>query len=374
MSARILLLLSALSALSFKWDNFSMRRAVQPPIKAQAQWTVDTAKGQRIKPQLASHSPPLITERMAVQGNAINGIKAYTKDKGRLIWSFKARSGIASPIARHKGNIYFGGADGFFYSLRLKTGQLNWKFWTGSENSGPPLIHKGRVYWTAGNQKMYALSLKGRLTWIYSGPSQPKDFFVRGRPQPAVYKNWIYTSFYRSELTALDKNTGRLKWKKSLSPFHPIINGLKVKGNCLFAPVFGFYLFCLDPLNNNIRWKIPGGSSFYMAGESVIYQSHKEALSALRAFNGKTLWTKSAKGIRPPFFVSAFGKYLAYGSPSYGILTIASSKNGKTLSQHRFGRGLAAPVSYDSADHSVYFLSVDGYLHKISLVDAPLST
>ena len=344
----------------FKWDTFSIRRTAQPPVKVRAVWVVDTAMEKKLKPQLVNNSPPLITEHIVVQGNSINGIKAYKKDKGQLLWNFKIRSGVASAVALHKGNIYFGGADGFFYSLQLKTGQLNWKFWTGSENSGAPLIHDDRVYWTALNQKMYALTLKGKRLWVYSGPSYPKDFFVRGRPQPAVYQNWIYTGFYRSVLVALNKETGQFQWKKSLSSSHSIIGDLGIRGNCLFVPVFDFYLFCLDPLNKKIHWKARGGSSPVLTGSPVVYQSYKKTLYALRAFDAKVIWKKKIKNIRPPFFISVFGKYLVYGSSSQGQLIVANSKNGKTLSKYRFGRGLAAPVSADLKNNNIYFSSVDG--------------
>ena len=139
-------------------------------------WTVDTAKEKVLKPQLVNNSSPAITEDVVVQGNFIDGIKAYKKDTGKLHWNFKIKSGVASPVILHKGNLYFGGADGFFYSLQLETGQLNWKFFTGSENLGSPFIHEDKIYWTTNNQKLYALSLKGKQLWIYSGSSPLEDF------------------------------------------------------------------------------------------------------------------------------------------------------------------------------------------------------
>ena len=83
-----------------------------------------------------------MTDDLVVQGNLINGVKAYNKHHGKLLWDVKFKPGVASPLVLHKGSLYFGGADGFFYCLDLETGQLNWKFFTGSENSSPPLIYK----------------------------------------------------------------------------------------------------------------------------------------------------------------------------------------------------------------------------------------
>ena len=360
-------LLSAFN-LSFKWGTFSIKREIRPPIKIQSVWTIDTVKEKILRPQLINNSPPLITDHFVVQGNSINGIKAYKKDRGQKVWDFKIQSGVASPVVLHRGNLYFGGGDGFFYSLQLETGRLNWKFFTGSENSSSPLIHEGMVYWTANNQKIYALTLKGKRVWVYSGPSLPRNFFVRGRPRPVVYKNWIYTGFYQGSMVALGKKTGRLKWKISLSPPGSIREGLEVGGNCLFVPVFNVDLFCLNFLNGKIRWKTRGGVSSYLRGKSVIYLSYKGVLYALRKFDGQILWKQKMKNSVEPLPVSTFKNYLVYGFPYQGNLFVASAKNGQTLSEYRFGRGLAAPVSIDEKQKDIYFVSVDGYLHKVSLL------
>ena len=351
----------------FVWKDFSIRRSPSSPLKIQQVWTVDTVGKKKLRPGLVNNSSPLITEGLVIQGNAVNGIKAYTKDKGRLLWDFKMKSGVSSPVIRHKDDIYFGAADGFFYSLKLDTGHLNWKFWTGSENSGAPLVHEGLLYWTAGNQKIYALTLKGKLLWIHSGPALPKAFFVRGRPRPVVYKNWVYTGFYQGSLVALDKKSGRVQWERSLSSSHPIIEDLELSGGCLFAPVFDYFLFCLDPSDGKILWKARGGSSSHLKGKTVIYQSYKGRLYALGKRNAKVIWKKNIKNSGAVAFVSSYGKYLIYGSPSKGKLIVADSGSGKTLLEKKFGRGLAGPVSVDIENKSLYFFSIDGYLRKVSI-------
>lgn len=346
--------------LFFPWDALSVR--------FQSRWTVDTVEDRVLRPHLLHNSPPLILGALVVQGNAINGIKAYDKETGEELWGFDVPSGVASPVAFHKGRLYFGGADGFFYSLQADTGRLNWKFWTGSENSGPPLIHKGKLYWTAHNQKLYALSLKGKLVWIYSGPSLPRGFVVRGRPRPALYKNWIYTGFYDGSLAVLNKETGKLKWKLSLPSSQPIREGLELSGGCLFVPIFDSNLFCLNPLNGKIRWKAPGGSSVQLSGRSVLYQWDKGTLSALNKRNAERIWQKKIETGEGPFPPTVFGGYLIYGFSSTGKLVFANAKNGKTLGEYRFGRGLAAPISVDPKDNAVYFISIDGYLRKLSIL------
>ena len=356
----------SLSCLSWTWNNLSLKRSSKPAVQMKTVWAVDTVRQKNLRPQLILNSSPLIVGPYVIQGNSIDGIKAYRKSSGELFWDFKITGGVASPVVFYKGNLYFGGSDGFFYSLQLKSGNMNWKYWTGRENLGPPLIHKSKIYWSDSSQKMYALDLKGTLIWLYPGPSASKTFIVKGRPRPVVYKNWIYMGFYDGSLVSLNKETGRLKFQLALSPSHPIREDLHIKGNCLFVPSFDSHLFCLNPLNGKILWKRKGGSSSYLLDEKTIYQSHKDWLYAFK-WNAKPLWRKklSAPYPLPP---SVLKNYLIYGFPSKGELAVAGAKDGKTLELYSFGRGLAGSVTVDAEERSIYFLSADSWLHKVSIL------
>ena len=349
--------------MGFQWKPFSLKSKTSSTVKLQVAWTVDTIQEKTLRPQLMNNSPPVLTKKLVIQGNLIDGIKAYRKDTGQKVWDFKIQNGVASSVLVHKNQLYFGGADGFFYSLQLETGRLNWKFFTGSENAGSPLIHEGRVYWTANNQKLYALSLSGKLLWIYSAPSPSKDFMIRGRPRPAIYKNWIYMGFTTGQLLALNKKTGKLQWQRKLSASHSINENLAISGNCLFVPVTDAYLFCIQPSNGKIRWKKRASSSFFLDAHFATYQLYEETLYAIKKFDGKVLWKKKiGKGLLP---VSVMKNYLIYGFSSKGSLIFAQTKTGHTVVEHKFGRGLAAPVSVDADNKAIYFFSIDAYLHKV---------
>ena len=118
----------------------------------------------------------------------------------------------------------------------------------------------------------------------------------------------------------------------------------------------------------DILWKKEGGASSSLSGNSVIYQSYKNKLYALNQFDGKTVWEKEMRNNAIPLPPVVFKDYLVYGFPSNGKLIFANVKDGKTLTEYKFGRGLAAPVSVDQENNNIYFLSIDGYLHKISVL------
>ena len=374
-----LLFLTCFFCLSWTWKDFSITLEPQPELKVKTDWVVDTVRQGGLRPNLTHNSPPLIQDELVVQGNAIDGVKAYHKETGKQIWDFNIPSGAASPLVFHKENIYFGGADGFFYSLQLKSGLLNWKYFSGRENSGPPVIHDNTIYWLADNQTVYALDLQGSLLWTISvgalsqpaglktqgsllgaDPSPAGNFLVRGTARPVVYKDTLYAGFSKGLLAALNKKTGQLKWKRSFS--QPIIEDLRLHKKALLVPVFHSHLFCLSFSNGKTLWKLKGGSSVQQTGLSNIYQFSK---GRLYAFKGKKLkWKKQIKAsyLFPPVVVK---NYLIYGSSSQNDLTILNSKDGQYVGRHHFGKGLAAPISVQGND--IYFLSVSGYLHKLTL-------
>ena len=357
----LLLVLTCFLFISWKWQDLSFRLSTDSKkIHIKSEWVVDTFKQGALRANLINNSSPLIQGNFVVQGNAIDGLKAYNKKTGKLIWSFNISSGVASPLAFHKGNIYFGGADGFFYSVQLKTGLLNWKYFSASKNTSKPLIFDNTIYWRADNHKVYALDLKGKILWSYSGSFSSGDFLVKGSSRPAVLRNNLYVALGQGDLVALNRKTGQLKWKISFP--QSITEDLNINAKCLFAPVLDSHLFCLNPSNGKTLWKLEGGSSVLQHEKADIYQVLKNYAYAFK--NRKLLWKKQLKESYPfpPVFVK---KYLIYAFYSRGSIDILYSKNGKSVESYKFGRGLSAPITVEGND--LYLFSVSAYLHKLRL-------
>ena len=357
--AGLFLFLLCFFCISWKWKDFSIKLDSPAEIKIETDWTIDTVSKGALRPYLVNNSPPLIVDNLVIQGNAIDGIKAYDKKSARLIWSLSIPSGVSGPPALHKGNIYFGGADGFFYSLQAKTGLLNWKYFSAEENFGEPLIFDNIIYWQSA-QKVYAVNIKGSLLWIYSDSSPRADFLIKGASRPAIYKDNLYVGFQTGALAALNRKTGQLKRKRSFSS--AIIEPLKLKGKCLFVPVFDSHLFCLNFFNKKLLWKLKGGSAVQWGGEKNIYQFYKGWLYAFK--DRKLKWKKqlAADYIFPAALVK---NYLIYGSPSKGEITILQSKDGRYIEKYKFGTGLAGPLTVQGSD--IYFLSTSAHLRKLKL-------
>jgi outer membrane protein assembly factor BamB len=84
--------------------------------------------------------PALILGEMVIQGNGIDGIKAYHKKSGRLKWSKKISGGVEVGADQKGGTIFFGANDGFFYAVDVNTGKTKWTFPLRSEGIGRPRV------------------------------------------------------------------------------------------------------------------------------------------------------------------------------------------------------------------------------------------
>ena len=354
---------------SFQAES-GLRDKTETSLKIQPEKSIKFSPKPLLKPHIIQNTQPLIVENRVIQGDSFFGLKVFHRQKGHLIWQIPIpNGGVGSSLIVEKNTLYFGGGDGFFYAIDLNKKQISWKFFTGSENINHPIISNEAVYWMASNQKIYAHELKkgGKLLWIYSGPSLPKDFFIRGSGGLTIKDGLLYGGFYDGSLVALNLKNGRKKWSLPSKPlFHSIGFQLKLNGKCLLTPVIGMGIFCLNRFNGKTLWKAPGGSSHPIRNSETLYQAGNQNIYALSIENGKTLWSKKFTG--EPVFFSPYKNFVIYGSVSNGRIHVADSYSGKEQTSFLFGKGLASPVTVVEDSNEAWFFTIQGYLHKIRFI------
>ena len=384
---------------SWKWNKLSLKATQKPELHIHTHWMVDTVQSKSLRKSFSDYNMPLITKDKVIVGNFVDGVKAYNKKKGKLIWDFSIpNAGVSKPLVADKESLYFGGRDGFFYSLNEETGQLKWKYYTGSELAVKPLVLKNRVYFLTQDQKLYALDLEGNLIWLHAHSSQSQTLTLRGSSRLIVKNDIIYSAFQNGFVKALKVKDASLIWSNQLSG---VAGLLKLNKACLLVSLFESYSSCLNPKNGKLLSSSSGkliheverANSLYLFDEKQLLayvktsskdssksnklahsnnkDSHNKAPYFYKSADNqrfKLLWQKKLKSFYP-LPALALEKYLVYGFSSYGKLQIVENKTGKLLSEYPFGKGLAGPLSFDPSDKSLYFLSSSSYLYKISLKD-----
>lgn len=240
------------------------------------------------------------------------------------------RCAESTPVFDQHGNLYFGSHNGSIYALSPE-GKILWQFVTETKVYSSPMLIDDKLYIGCNMSTLLCLNLQGELVWQYDGykayASQSK--FKRLLLNAFTYLNYDYefkkfmkintwTSpnlvnnqyvafvFYGIGLVLLDKETGKVKWKKDLggSSFHLAgvavteVNGKDYIAVC--GQNSGLHWFDVD---GNLQWKTKafGGSNAWAnpsidAAEKCIYHSesyfNKKSILFKTDFNGKTIWKK----------------------------------------------------------------------------------
>jgi outer membrane protein assembly factor BamB len=250
-------------------------------------------------------------------------------------------------------------------------GSINLK---NSRASPTPIIDGDRVYVHYGTDGTAALTTSGDIVWktelLY-------DSEHGNGGSPILYGDLLIFScdgFDKAFVVALDKQTGKVRWKKSRrSPWSqaystPLV--IRVGDQDQVVSVGAFRAAAYDPSSGEEIWRVsyPDGFSNVprpVYGHGLVFIStgfNEPSLLAVRA-DGKgdvtrshVAWTlrRGAPLTPSPLLVGD----LLYVVSDIGIASCLDAKTGKTLWQQRLeGNYSASPIL---ADGRVYFLSEEG--------------
>ncbi len=335
------------------------------------EWIVNTLSEPYLKTKVLQKAKSILTQDMVLQGGSLYGVRAYSRDSGNLQWFFAVTGGVEGGLAASGERLVFGGSDGFFYCLELKTGILLWKFYTGSENLGEPFVFNDYVYFLTSKEKVYALNIRtGKLVWVYR-PKNTADLSIRGVSRPFVDYQRVYVGFSDGTVSALNRRTGQWIWRVSLAKrgekFKDVDASPVVKGDFLYVSSFDGGLFCLNKITGKTVWSRKTGSYFAPAveGKRLYYASNDSEILALNRFSGKVFWKRKIKGLATKPVV--YQSFLLYGL-STGPFHIISKTDGSLSYKLNMFRGVSAEPVLDPSLKELYVMSIEAWLYKFSLL------
>lgn len=334
-------------------------------------WIRETFSKKFTHPSVLQPIKPVLTEGgLLIQGNKVNGVMAYTLEKGKRRWFFPVKGGVAGDILVSNEFLFFGGSDGFMYALYLSTGKVLWKYYTGLTSVSVPVI-KGRYLYFVSASKIYCLSLKtGESAWSYSTHVKKAEFTVEGIAAPLIDRNLIYFKVSDGSLLALDFK-GRLKWRRALSNagnrFTTAASSPVMGKTCLYSSSLESGVYCLNKKTGKVIWKTGVGShgDLLLYSSQLFYSTHDGRVLALDQKSGKQIWSHSVSQSIATSPV-LYKNILVYGEYS-GALRFISKSTGKELYSFPFGRGMSAPPVVSEATSELYFVSNSGWLYKVKL-------
>lgn len=318
----------------------------------------------------------LYTENSLITANSHEGVVAYDIKSGYRQWTYVVPNGVEKEPVLFNGRLYFGGNDGYFYSISATSGQEVWKTHIKSEIVATPAFdtQEGRVYFVTTSNSILALEAEnGRQVWSYTR-QDPSSYSIRGGTTPLIHKNLLYVGFSEGSFVAFNKSNGTINWEIQLNKnkrFKDIDSSAVVDGEKIFVSGYDDRLYVLSSTNGDILGKFEAGGyvPVTIEGNILYYSSTNGKVYALNKESLKGLWEYTAtNGL--PTEVSVFGNVVLFGE-SQGNLVFLNKKTGEVVNQFEPGRGIQCPVVVNEKRSELYFISGEANLYSMGVTWKP---
>ncbi|MCJ8277586.1 MAG: PQQ-binding-like beta-propeller repeat protein [Bdellovibrionales bacterium] len=316
--------------------------------------------------------PPVLVKNLVVQGNAIDGIKAFDRQSGNEKWGKAFKNGVEGGATTDGQKVFFGANNGQFYSVDAATGDVLWTFPLNSESLTQPTVHGSMIFHITGNNTLYAFDKEsGQSLWVRTN-SIKSTMTVRGQTSPLYDKGVVYAGFSDGNFAAFTAKNGRQLWSKRIGDdkkFNDVDASAKVTDKCVLVASYANSLYCLNKTNGAILWRhdVGGFNSVLVSDNNIFYPTVDGEIHVLDADSGKLLKKiVDIKGLATE--VVALDKYLIYGE-SEGSIVVKDKKTLATIKEFTPGNGIFARPTVDKKNNEVYFFSNEANIFKLKLSD-----
>ena len=231
--------------------------------------------------------------------------------------------------------------------------------------SPTPVLEAGRVYVHFGKHGTAALNTDGEVLWR---THMDYDYVHGTGGSPVIYKNLLIFNCDGGDVqfvVALDKTTGKVKWKTSRQTYMAFATPLliQVNGKDQLISPGAHRTVAYDPLNGKELWSVPYGEGFSnvsrpVYGHGLVFLStgfNRADLIAVKP-GGEVAWKYSRSvSLTPSFLLVGDELYMVSDN---GIATCFDAKTGTVHWQQRLGGNYSASPTF--ADGRIYFQSEEG--------------
>lgn len=331
-------------------------------------WVRGTVDADFLGGQRIHRFQPILTEKLVIVGNAIDGLVAYDRDTAHTRWRMDIKDGSEGGAQLVEDILYFGASDGQFYAIQSESGKILWSYPLKAEGIARPLVHGGVVYVLGGNNVAHALNSKtGKLLWTYNR-REAGNISVRGGSQPAVAGGLVLIGFSDGALVALNKSSGSIVWETNLNRnkrFRDVDASPIIDGEMAYVSSYDGALYSVNIKDGTIQWTVEDGGydEVLIVGQSLFFSSSSGQTMALDKLSGKILWKRqNPNGIAT---APVLYKGVLMVGEMEGALRFMDARSGELLSEFSPGRGVTSRATVDTKTGEVYFMSLDANLFAL---------
>ncbi len=359
-------------------------RDIHPDLKADPKimvrkWTLQTHGPYESGDRGTEFSNPVLSGNTLIFGNQSVGLVSLYPGMMQVRWSLPIRGGVISELSVDRGIVFFGGGDGYLYSVSAESGTVNWRYDLHNSIISRPTVVDGRVFVTTSDDTVFAFDAgTGKWLWHYRRRSAPPATIL-GASAPLVDGQEVLAGLSDGFLVALSVQDGQLRWEKKLhqgSRFvdvdaHPVL-----EGGILYIPSYDGSLYALKRQGGEILWRFESGGSkqVFLEDQNLYLPSSDGSIYALQKTTARLLW-KFELDRGTPTQLIVTDKYVMVGS-SHQYFYVLDKKSGKGIYRFNVGydNGFYGSPAFDAASQRLYTLSSAGNLYSFYLRQPPRKT
>ncbi|MBX3022314.1 MAG: PQQ-binding-like beta-propeller repeat protein [Bdellovibrionales bacterium] len=348
----------------------SMVQSKPNQLVIERKWARSTLNEEYLGGRLIHRFAPILTEKLIITGNSIDGVVAYDRANGNERWRLNIHGGCEGGAFIADDILYFGAGDGQLYAVYPDSGRVLWTYPLKAEGLARPLVYGGVLYVLGGNNVAHALNAKsGKLLWLYNR-REAGNLSVRGGSMPALYGDLVLIGFSDGSLVGLNKSSGSLVWETNLNRnkrFRDVDASPVIDGDTAYVSSYDGSLYAVNAADGKVVWNLDDGGydEVLREGGTLYYSSSSGKTMAVEKATGKVIWQKdNPLGIATS--PTLFKGVLMVGEMD-GALRFLDPRTGDFLGEFAPGRGVTSRVTVDTKSSEVYFMSTDANLFALQV-------
>lgn len=317
---------------------------------------------------------PTIKDGVIYTADAGGMVQALHKKQGSIKWSTQLNHNIVSGPTVSEGVVAVGTSHFELIVLNQADGKELWKSTLSGELLSPPALSHGKIVAKTIDGKVYAFNAAdGKPLWNVEHGSP--SLVLKASSSPVVVDNLVLIGFADGKLDAMDLDTGRLVWQRSIAyasgasdverlvdiDADPII-----KNNVAYLASYQGYIGALSLDRGEFLWKKPASvyKNILIHANTLYVTDSNDVLWSYDSKSGNVNWKQTAlkaRGLTEPALV---GNNVVVGDKS-GYLHFVDLQTGELIARSQLTGGIgAAPIVIG---RNLYVLTNNGLLNQLSV-------
>ncbi|CAM2907538.1 outer membrane protein assembly factor BamB [Legionella worsleiensis] len=345
---------------------------VQSKIKVSQNWASPVGKARKNSEYLKLK--PVVRGDIIYTADTSGLVQAVNKTNGQVKWSTSVNHGILSGPTVADGFVVVSTNASTLALLNQSDGKELWQTKVSGEVLSPPALAHQKIVAKTIDGKVYAYdAITGKQLWFAEHGSP--GLVLKASSSPIILDNLVLIGFSDGKLDALELDTGRLVWQRSIAyatgssdveRLIDIDSDPIVKDKVAYLASYQGYIGALSLSDGQFIWRKPGSvfKNMVLDGNALYLTDSHDVVWSLDRSTGHVNWKQTnlkARGLTEPVVV---GKDVVVGDKT-GYLHFLDSQTGEFIARSQLSAGVS--ISPTVAGRNLYVLTDNGLLNQLSV-------